>query len=82
VALIERQVALAAAVTAAALSPEARKALRQGAVYGLAGAMKAGDVVVSAAKGAARGAQEAFAREPEPAAPPPKRRTRSTRART
>jgi hypothetical protein len=56
-ALIEKEAGLAAVAVAAAVSPRVRGALRQGAVYGLAGAMKAGDVVVSTAKGAARGAQ-------------------------
>jgi hypothetical protein len=60
-ALLERQVALAIAATAAALSPEVRQSLRRGAVYGLAGALKAGDFVAATAKGAVRGAQEAVA---------------------
>jgi hypothetical protein len=58
-ALLERQVAIAAAATAAALSPEVRDALRKGAVYGLAGVLKAGDVVISAAHGAVEGVQSA-----------------------
>ena len=57
-ALIEREVGAAVAATAVALSPRARKIVRQGAVYGLAGAIKAGDVVVSTARGAVRGAQQ------------------------
>ena len=57
-ALIEREVGAAVAATAVALSPRARRLVRQGAVYGLAGAIKAGDVVVSTARGAARGAQQ------------------------
>jgi hypothetical protein len=56
-ALLEKEAGLAAVALAAAVSPRARGVLRQGAVYGLAGVMKAGDVVVSTAKGAARGAQ-------------------------
>jgi hypothetical protein len=60
-ALLERQVALAIAATAAAISPEVRQSLRRGAVYGLAGALRAGDFVAATAKGAARGAQEAVA---------------------
>jgi hypothetical protein len=59
-ALMEREVAMAVAATAAAMSPRAREAVRKGAVYGLAGMLKAGDVVVGTAKGAARGAQEGF----------------------
>ena len=60
-ALIERQVAVAAVAAAAALSPEVRDALRKGAVYGLAGVLKAGDVVISAARGAMDGMQSAAA---------------------
>jgi hypothetical protein len=70
-ALIERQVAIAAAATAAALSPEVRDALRKGAVYGLAGVLKAGDVVISAAHGAMEGlqspAEDSRATEAKPA---------------
>lgn len=46
---------LAAGVTAAVLSPRVRGVLRRGAVYGVAGALKASDVVAGAARGAARG---------------------------
>ncbi|MBV8999356.1 MAG: hypothetical protein JO304_09865 [Solirubrobacterales bacterium] len=48
-------------------APRARTLFRQGAVYGLAGAMKAADVAVAAARGAVRGAREGVAtaeREP------------------
>jgi hypothetical protein len=47
--------ALVAAVTATVLSPKTRETMRKGAVYGLAGVMKAGDVVAGAARGAVRG---------------------------
>ena len=57
-ALIEREVGAAVAATAMAKSPRARRLVRQGAVYGLAGAIKAGDVVASTARGAMRGAQQ------------------------
>jgi hypothetical protein len=56
-ALLEKEAGVAAVAVAAAVSPRVRGALRQGAVYGLAGVMRAGDIVVSTAKGAARGAQ-------------------------
>ena len=49
------------------MPPRARALFRQGAVYGLAGAMKAADVAVAAARGAVRGAREGVAgpgREP------------------
>jgi nucleoside phosphorylase len=62
-ALIEREVGAAVAATAMAMSPRARKIVRQGAVYGLAGAIKAGDVVVSTARGAVRGAQHGMTGE-------------------
>lgn len=57
-ALIEREIAVAVGATAVALSPKARRLARRGAVYGLAGALKVGDVVSSTARGAARGARE------------------------
>jgi hypothetical protein len=59
-ALIEREVGIAIAATAATMSPKVRDVVRRGAVYGLAGAMRAGDVVWGTARGAARGAQEGF----------------------
>jgi hypothetical protein len=57
-ALIEQEIAVAVGATAVALSPKARRFARKGAVYGLAGALKVGDVVSSTARGAARGARE------------------------
>jgi len=57
-ALIEKEIALAVGTTAVALSPKARSFARKGAVYGLAGVLKVGDVVSSTARGAARGALE------------------------
>ena len=41
--------------------PRARALFRQGAIYGLAGAMKAADVAMAAARGALRGAREGVA---------------------
>lgn len=55
----ETEVGIAVAATAALFSPKARKVLRRGAVYGLAGALIAGDAVVGFAKGVGRGAQQA-----------------------
>lgn len=57
-ALIDREVGVAVAATTALLSPRAREVARKGAVYGLAGVLKVGDVVVGTARGAARGASE------------------------
>ncbi len=47
--------ALVAGVTAAVFSPRTRETLRRGAVLGVAGALKVGDVVTGAARGATRG---------------------------
>ena len=52
---LESEVAVAVALTAAALSPRVRGILRRGAVYGVAGALKATDVVTAAARGVAHG---------------------------
>jgi hypothetical protein len=56
-ALVEKELGLLAVGAVMAVSPEARRVARRGAVYALAGAMKAGDVVMETAKGAAKGAQ-------------------------
>ena len=53
--LVSTESAIVAAATAAVLSPRTRGTLRRGAVLGVAGVMKVGDVVVGAARGAARG---------------------------
>jgi hypothetical protein len=47
-------------------APRARTLFRQGAVYGLAGALKAADVAVAAARGAVRGAREGVQAVPAP----------------
>src|SRR5215218_8955673 len=52
---LDSEVAVAVAATAVALSPRARRLLRRGAVYGVAGALKATDVVTAAARGVASG---------------------------
>ena len=52
---------IVAAATAAAVSPRARELFRRGAVYGLAGVLKAGDVAAAAARGAVRGARNGAA---------------------
>lgn len=53
--LASSESAFVAAATATVLSPRVRETLRRGAVYGVAGALKVGDVVAGAARGAARG---------------------------
>jgi nucleoside phosphorylase len=53
--LVETEVGVAVTATAALFSPRVRGVLRRGAVYGLAGALRAGDVATSAARGLANG---------------------------
>jgi hypothetical protein len=53
---LDSEVVVAVAATAVALSPRARRVLRRGAVYGVAGVLKATDVATAAARGVARGA--------------------------
>jgi hypothetical protein len=53
--MLNTESAFVAAATAAVLSPKARHTLRRGAVYGVAGALKAGDVVAGAARGVVHG---------------------------
>jgi hypothetical protein len=50
---------VAAAVTAAVASPQVRRVMRQGAVYGLAGMMIVGDRIAAAARGVKNTAQQA-----------------------
>jgi hypothetical protein len=52
--LFESEVALTAAATAALLSPEVRHVLRRGVVYGLAGAITAGESTAAVARGVGR----------------------------
>jgi hypothetical protein len=54
---LESEVAIAAGLTAAALSPGVRRVARRGVVLGLAGIMTAGDAVAGVARGAVREAQ-------------------------
>jgi hypothetical protein len=56
--LVESEVAVAVAATAAVLSPQVRRLARSGAVYGLAGALIAADAVTAMARGVGRGAQQ------------------------
>ena len=55
---MEPEVAVAVAITAAVAAPPVRKALRKGAVYGLAGLMIARDKMAALAHNAAQGAQD------------------------
>jgi hypothetical protein len=57
--LLEPEVAVGAAIAAAIFSPKVRGLLRRGAVYGLAGALVAGDAVTAAAKGVGTSVRQA-----------------------
>ena len=61
--LANKETGAIAAATAAAVSPRARELLRRGAVYGLAGVLRATDVALAAGRGAVRGARDGAARE-------------------
>jgi nucleoside phosphorylase len=52
---LESEVAVAVAATTVVLSPRARRIVRRGAVYAVAGALKATDLVTAAARGVAQG---------------------------
>jgi hypothetical protein len=67
---MEPEVAVAVAVTAAVASPPVRKALRKGAVYGLAGLLIARDKLAALATNVSQGARRA-AGAAETAPPPP-----------
>ena len=56
---LEPEVGIAAAVVAAIAAPPVRKAVRRGAVLGVAGILMAGDAVASFARGIGEGAQRA-----------------------
>jgi hypothetical protein len=56
---LQPEIAVTAAVTAAVFSPRVRKLLRQGAVYGTAGVLIAGDAITSFARSVGRGFQQA-----------------------
>lgn len=57
----EPEIAVTAAITAAIFSPRARKVIRKGLVYGMAGILVAGDTVLSLARSVERGVQQAGA---------------------
>lgn len=58
---MEPEVAVTAVVTAAIFSPRARRVIRRGLVYGMAGALIAGDAIASFARSVSQGVQEAGA---------------------
>lgn len=59
---VDPEVGAAVAATTIVLSSRARRWLHQGAVYGIAGVLTAGDALVSFGRGVQRGAR----RSPEP----------------
>lgn len=75
---LESEVGIAVAATAALFSPRVRKVIRRGAVYGVAGALMAGDAITGFARGVGRGAQQVAAptngAAPEAAPATPSRR--------
>lgn len=58
---LEPEIAVVAAATAAITSPQVRRVLRRGVVYGLAGLLVAGDAITTFSKGVQRGVKEAAA---------------------
>jgi hypothetical protein len=63
---LDSEVAIAVAATAAVMSPRARRVMRKGAVYGVAGVLKAADFASAAARGVASGASSAAKQEDAP----------------
>ncbi len=58
---LEPEIAVVAAVTATVFSPRVRNFLRRGVVYGVTGALIAGDAVTSFARNIGHGFQQAAA---------------------
>jgi flavin-dependent dehydrogenase len=58
---LEPEVAITAVVVAAIFSPRARRVLRRGAVYGMAGVLMAGDAIASFARSVGQGVRQAGA---------------------
>jgi hypothetical protein len=58
---LEPEVAITAAVTAAIFSPRARRVVRRGAVYAMAGVLIAGDAIASFARSVGQGVRQAGA---------------------
>jgi hypothetical protein len=51
---MESEIAVAVAATAALFSPRVRSTMRRALIYGIAGAMRAGDAIAGAARGVTR----------------------------
>ncbi len=66
---LEPEVAVTAVVTAVLFSPRARKLIRRGAVYSVAGLLRAGDAVTTLASNVRQGVQDAGSAGQKAAAP-------------
>jgi hypothetical protein len=67
--LFDKEVVMAVGATAALMSERARRVLRRGAVYGIAGVMSAGEAVTAAAKSVGRDAERVSSDAGEESAP-------------
>jgi len=67
---LEPEIAVTAAVTAALFSQRGRQILRHGAVYGLAGALIAGDAITSFARSIGQGFRQGGTSAPEGSSAP------------
>ncbi|MGH2507663.1 MAG: hypothetical protein ACRDHZ_09720 [Ktedonobacteraceae bacterium] len=56
---VEPEIAVTAAITAALFSPRARRVMRKGLVYGMAGILTVGETVTSFARSVGQGMQQA-----------------------
>ena len=65
---VEPEVGITAAVVAVVASPRVRRAVRRGAVLGLAGLLTAGGAITSFARGVSQGAQSAMSQSANGAA--------------
>lgn len=74
--LMSKESAVVAGITATVLSPRVRETARRGAVLGVAGVLKAGDVVVGGVRGVGRGIKGGEQ------APKPAPKARSSRAKS
>jgi UPF0716 family protein affecting phage T7 exclusion len=72
---MEPEIAVTAAVTAVIFSPQVRGLLRKGLVYGLAGAMIAGDTITSFTRSIGQGVQAAQGEQQQPQAQQPENQT-------
>jgi hypothetical protein len=67
---LEPEVAVTAAVAAVVFSPRGRQLLRRGAIYGIAGALIAGDAIASFARSVGQGFRQVGASTAEGSSSP------------